>query len=156
MPWQRGHTLSIFSALCLSQRNQGSLGALTQLASLPRLPSPSFHSALLSLSVTLCLAALSSPSPGYCHIPIYLRFHSPVSCISLSLFFPSVSSFLLPAFPSVWCSGLSQPDRSQNCKDNNNKKSPDVHLSLQRDQRNESRSAAEINIHIDMNCNDCD
>lgn len=57
MPWQRGHTLAIFSALCLSQRSRGSLGALTQLCISPT-PAPHPHSSSLLISSSFSSASV--------------------------------------------------------------------------------------------------
>lgn len=104
MPWLRGHTLSIFSALCLSQRNQGSSGALTQLASLPRPPFPLPSSPpppplsvchILTPALALPLTAMSSS------VSILLQCHflPPLIhsiCPSVS---PSLLSVSLPLSP---------------------------------------------------------
>lgn len=107
MPWHRGHTLSIFSALCLSQRNQGRLGVLTQLASLPHPPpafsllSPAFarhtvpHHTLLSLS---CLRLLI-----HFHFLVMLLCCGSISpylpvCLPRSFLYPCCSLCLLMTF----------------------------------------------------------
>lgn len=90
MPWHRGHTLSIFSALCLSQRNQGSLGVLTQLASLPHhpLPLPLCSHPALPVYHTMPYHTLFSLSSLR---PLLIQFHSPImllSCSWVSLYLP--------------------------------------------------------------------
>lgn len=90
MPWHRGHTLSIFSALCLSQRNKGSLGVLTQLASLPHhpLPLPLCSHPALPVYHTMPYHTLFSLSSLR---PLLIQFHSPImllSCSWVSLYLP--------------------------------------------------------------------
>lgn len=157
MPWQRGHTLSIFLAQWLSQRNQGSWGALTQLASLPRppaRPSPSLLAALLWQSVTiwlrrsLCLNVLCFPSPA--HRDIFIHLHSLVTSLSssshslhLSLCLPWSSHCLTP-----FC--LVVVDLHMRCEDSQKEMYLYEQVCLcvclrvcsQKDQKGESRSAA--------------
>lgn len=90
MPWHRGHTLSIFSALCLSQRNQGSLGVLTQLASLPHhpLPLPLCSHPALPVYHTMPYHTLFSL---FSLRPLLIQFHSPIMllcCSWVSLYLP--------------------------------------------------------------------
>lgn len=90
MPWHRGHTLFIFSALCLSQRNQGSLGVLTQLASLPHhpLPLPLCSHPALPVYHTMPYHTLFSL---FSLRPLLIQFHSPImllSCSWISLYLP--------------------------------------------------------------------
>lgn len=132
MPWQRGHTLSIFSALCLSQRNQGSSGALTQFTSLPRLPFPLSSSPLSSSSVyhTLTLAfalpyhALLSLSslppclPLYCSVTFLLLLFTSLVPLSSHHLTPSGSRWhvrtrCVSVFTSFWVCACVDKERSE-------------------------------------------
>lgn len=102
MPWQRGHTLAVFSALCLSQRFEGGSGALTQLPSLPRLPpSPPPPPARCAPPPPLCPSVGHSPTPVFAST--LLPFNAPAA------FFPHLSPFTSVLHALLVAFGLSLP-----------------------------------------------
>lgn len=112
MPWQRGHTLSIFSALCFSQREiRGARGLWlnSHLSPTPALPPslplcspplppplPVCHTltpalalpyrALLSLA---CSTPCPHPSPFSCSVPFSPLLFTPFASLSPAAFSPS-------------------------------------------------------------------
>lgn len=141
MPWQRGHTLSIFSALCLSQRNQGSSGALTQLALPPTsaLPPPFFSALLLPDCHTLTPAFAV---PYRASLAMSLSSSSSHS-LYFTLCLPQSSHRLTP-FVSRWDVPMRWLTGTQNHKYIclYGHLSGFVHVSTKKDQKEESRSAA--------------